>query len=123
MDDENFIREIADNMLTMMGYSVTTANDGREAIRLLIEAKKRGEIFNAAFLDLTIPGGMGGRETVTVIRKIYPGMPVFATSGFSEDYTMSNPEDYGFAASIRKPYRKNELSELLNRHLPMRHPE
>jgi len=123
MDDENFIREIADNMLTMMGYSVTTANDGREAIRLLIEAKKRGETFNAAFLDLTIPGGMGGRETVTVIRKIYPGMPVFATSGFSEDYTMSNPEDYGFAASIRKPYRKNELSELLNRHLPMRHPE
>ncbi len=117
MDDEDFIREIADRILSSMGYSVVTANDGKEALNILIKARQSGEVFKAALLDLTIPGGMGGKEAISVIKKIFPLMPVFATSGFSEDYTMSHPEENGFTASIRKPYRKNELSELLNRHL------
>ncbi len=117
MDDEAFIREVASELLSGMGYSVTPAADGKEAIDLCVALRDKGEQFSAAFFDLTIPGGMGGKETIGQIRKIFPDMPVFASSGFSEDHIMSHPADYGFTASIRKPYRGYELAELLNMHL------
>jgi FixJ family two-component response regulator len=60
---------------------------------------------------------MGGRETVVELLKECPDMPVFASSGFSEDPVMARPRDYGFVDSIRKPYRKNELAEVLNRNM------
>ncbi|MGB7567046.1 MAG: PAS domain S-box protein [Chitinivibrionales bacterium] len=117
MDDEDFMREIIGKMLREMGYMVFEAGCGEEAVRLCAYAMKKNEPFSAAVLDLTIPGGMGGRETVVELLRECPGMPVFASSGFSEDPVMSRPRDYGFTDSIRKPYRKNELAEVLNRHM------
>ncbi len=117
MDDEEFIRDISSDMLKMEGYSTVEASDGVEALKLLSEAEKNGEVFDGAILDLTIPGGMGGQATLNEIRKRYPGMPVFASSGFSESPVISNPGDFGFTASIRKPYRREELMELLNTHI------
>ena len=117
MDDEEFMREIIGTMLKEMGYAVLEARNGEEALRLCVDAHKKGTAISAAVLDLTIPGGMGGKETIVEMRKICPDMPVFASSGFSEDPVMSNPADYGFTASIRKPYRKDELAEVLNRNM------
>jgi nitrogen-specific signal transduction histidine kinase/CheY-like chemotaxis protein len=117
MDDEDFMREIIGMMLKEMGYAVLEARNGEEALRLCVDAHKKTMGFGAAVLDLTIPGGMGGKETIVEMRKICPDMPVFASSGFSEDPVMSNPADYGFTASIRKPYRKDELADLLERYL------
>lgn len=117
MDDEDFIRDISLEMLKLLGYSAEEAADGEEALALLASAEEDGKPFDGVILDLTIPGGMGGRETLSGIRKLYGDMPVFASSGFSEDPVISKPQDYGFTGSIRKPYRKDELAELLGKHL------
>ncbi|PKL16500.1 MAG: hybrid sensor histidine kinase/response regulator [Spirochaetae bacterium HGW-Spirochaetae-5] len=115
MDDEDFIRDISLDMLKLLGYSAEEASDGEEALALLAAAEKDGKPFDGVILDLTIPGGMGGRETLSGIRKLYGDIPVFASSGFSEDPVISKPKDYGFTGSIRKPYRKDELAELLSK--------
>jgi CheY-like chemotaxis protein len=67
--------------------------------------------------DLTVPGGMGGKVAVEEIRKLNTEIPVFVVSGYTEDPVMKNPVDYGFTASICKPFRIEELSEMLNKHM------
>jgi len=117
MDDEDFIRDISIGLLKLLGYDAVEAADGVEALKILAAANDKGEPFDGAVLDLTIPGGMGGRETLAEIRKVYPDLPVFASSGFSEDPVIAKPQDYGFTGSIRKPYRKDELAEMLGKYL------
>jgi FixJ family two-component response regulator len=67
--------------------------------------------------DLTIPGGMGGKDAIEKIRKICAKTPAFVASGYSEDPIMANPEKYGFNASICKPFMKTEISEMLEKHM------
>jgi CheY-like chemotaxis protein len=67
--------------------------------------------------DLTIPGGMGGRETIAEIRRLDPTVPVFVASGYADDPVMAQPEQYGFTGSIAKPFSSRDVSELLNAHL------
>jgi len=119
MDDEDFMREIVVDMLHAMGYSSIVARSGEEALALCAEAVKKGLDVRAAFFDLTIPGGMGGKEAICPFREKFPGIPVFAASGFSEDPVMARPTDFDFTDSIRKPFKKNELAEMLNRHLKL----
>ncbi len=114
MDDEEFIREISGEMLALAGYTTIDASNGEEALKLIESAAEKGEPFDGAILDLTIPGGMGGKDTLVEIRKKYPSMPVYASSGFSEDPVISRPEDFGFNGSISKPYRQEQLVRLLN---------
>jgi len=115
MDDESFIREILSHMLSGMGYEVVTAADGTEVLRLLAE-QTGSDKFSFVILDLIIPGGMGGRETVEAIRKMNLTIPVFAASGYSGDPVMGAPDKFGFTDSLRKPFSMNDLSDLLNRH-------
>jgi len=117
MDDEAFIREIASELLSDMGYAVTCAVNGEDALSICSMMREKGEQFDAAFFDLTIPGGMGGKEAIAGIRQVCSDMLVFASSGFSEDPIMSHPVEFGFTGSIRKPYRKDELAALLNRYM------
>ncbi len=117
MDDEDFLRDLMVRMIGGMGYQVMTAADGAEALRLCAEARVTGKPFRAAFFDLTVPGGMGGREAVAELRGGEPALPVFAVSGYSEDPAMAAPRSFGFTDSIRKPFRLDDLADLLNRHL------
>lgn len=117
MDDEKYIREIAGKMVSKMGYSVECAKNGEEALKLLVSAAETKHPFSAAIMDLTVPGGMGGRETVSLVRKFDKELPIFVTSGYSEDPVMANPTEYGFTDRIVKPYRSSELTELFSRHL------
>jgi len=117
LDDEEFMQEIVGAMLHDMGYTVIEAKNGEEALLLCAEANKEGNPIRAAFFDLTIPGGMGGKEAIVLLRKDFRDLPVFASSGFSEDPTIARPAEFGFTDSIRKPFRKSELSEILNKHL------
>lgn len=117
MDDEEVIRESVAGMLISFGYKVLTTVDGYETLDILtaeIAAKRK---ITALLLDLTIPGGMGGKETINEIRKINDAIPVFVVSGYAEDPVMANPGEFGFIASICKPFKKAELAELLNKHL------
>jgi PAS domain S-box-containing protein len=117
MDDEVFIRETVGEMLKIMGYNVYKVSEGAEALSTLDEEMKKGVKFTAIILDLTIQNGMGGRETISRIRKMGINTPAFASSGYSDDPVISQPRDFGFTDSLRKPYRMEDLASLLNFYL------
>jgi PAS domain S-box-containing protein len=113
MDDEPFIRDIARDMLEKLGFGADCASDAREALRMVSEARGKGG-YRAIFLDLTIPGGPGGRDIVKDLRAGGTDAVIVASSGYSEDPIMSHPREFGFDASIRKPYRVEDLARLLS---------
>ena len=106
-------------MLGAMGYTVVCKNDGRDAVDFYMSETKAGRKFAAMIFDLTVPGGMGGIEAVKEIRKLDAGaeIPVFVASGYADDPVMKNPVEYGFTASISKPFTMAELSEMLNKNI------
>ncbi|MGD0584258.1 MAG: nuclear transport factor 2 family protein [Oryzomonas sp.] len=113
MDDEEMIRELAVGMLEEIGYQVTTCDEGSEAIQLYKTAKGSGTPFSAVIMDLTIPGGMGGKEAAEEILAIDPDACLIVSSGYSNDPIMSDYRTYGFTGAIAKPYRIDELAEVL----------
>ncbi|MCF7804279.1 MAG: PAS domain S-box protein [Candidatus Marinimicrobia bacterium] len=115
MDDDKTVLEIASEMLTRLGYDVTTASDGDEAIHLYKNAIDTNEHFDVVILDLTIPGGKGGKVTAEEILDIDPEANMLVSSGYSTDQIMANYEEYGFQWKVAKPYNLEELSQALNR--------
>jgi len=113
IDDDRIILDVAGGMLTTMGYQAIKAVDGKSAIRCLLDMKGKGQTCEAVISDLTIPGGMGGRESVKQIHQIFPDVPVIVSSGYSDDPIMQTPSEYGFVSSIKKPYMINSLSKAL----------
>jgi PAS domain S-box-containing protein len=113
MDDEEMIRELAAEMLEEIGYQVTTCDKGSEAIRLYKTARESGTPFSAVIMDLTIPGGMGGKEAAEKILVFDPAACLIVSSGYSNDPIMSDYRTYGFTGAIAKPYRIDELAEVL----------
>jgi PAS domain S-box-containing protein len=108
MDDEEPIRDIVGDMLQYLGYTVDFARDGEEAINLYsIQA------YDAVILDLTIPGGMGGKEAIKHLRDIDPAIKAIVSSGYSNDPIMSDYTTYGFKGVIVKPYTIHEISNVL----------
>jgi CheY-like chemotaxis protein len=113
MDDEDFIRSGLAQMAELMGFSPITASDGDEALRIAREATLADQPIRIAVLDLTVPGGRGGKEIVGELLAACPGVKVIASSGYSDDPVMSDPTAHGFAARLPKPYRAQELAEVL----------
>lgn len=115
MDDEELIRAIAGDLLTHLGYTVTAARDGEEALEFLKEANQAGRRFSAAILDLTVPGKMGGLETKKHLEEQAPELPVVVSSGYGNDPVVSRFEEYGFVAAIVKPYTLHDLGLAIRR--------
>ncbi|MBN2188527.1 MAG: PAS domain S-box protein [Chitinispirillaceae bacterium] len=115
MDDEGLIRRIVYDMLSMAGYEVTTAPEGREAVHKYREAFDIGKRFDAVILDLTVPGGMGGREAAGEILKTDPAALAIVSSGYSDDAAMADFAEHGFAARVPKPYSIKELLTTVKR--------
>jgi nitrogen-specific signal transduction histidine kinase/CheY-like chemotaxis protein len=113
MDDEEIIREVFRSALTAIGYKVTVAKDGAEAIELYKKAKTSEHPFDAVIMDLTIPGGMGGKETIQKLRELDPDIKAIVSSGYSKDPIMSNFRKYGFKGVIPKPYKLETISATL----------
>lgn len=113
MDDEGFIRELASAMLSSMGYKVAFAEDGNEALDKYKDALQAGEPFDLVIMDLTIPGGMGGKETIIKLKEIDPNAKAIVSSGYSNDFMLSEFVKYGFSGILAKPYRRNELIDVL----------
>jgi len=110
MDDEPGVRDIAGRLLSHLGYAdVEFAGDGAEAIKLYKAAMKSGNPFNAAILDLTIAGGMGGEVAIKKLLKIDPGIKAIVSSGYVDDPVMARFRDYGFSGMVAKPYTIAEL--------------
>ncbi len=114
MDDEEMIREVAAELIEVLGYKVETAKDGAEALEKYIENKKKGKPFDVVIVDLTIPGGMGGMETGERILSLDPEAKIIVTSGYSTDPIMARFRDYGFKGRLVKPFKLEELRQVLN---------
>jgi len=113
MDDEEMIRELASDMLRHLGYEVTTCASGEEAEIEYRAAKENQRPYSLVILDLTIPGGKGGRESAKDILAFDPCARLIASSGYSHDPVIANFHDFGFIGSIVKPYTMEELKRVL----------
>ena len=114
MDDEDMVREVVGKMIVYLGYEANLARDGEEAINKFTEAQRSGQPFDAVILDLTVPGGMGGKEVMKNLLKIDPKVKAIASSGYSDDPIMAEFHKYGFSAIIPKPYRVMEAGKILH---------
>jgi PAS domain S-box-containing protein len=115
MDDEDFIRKLAREMLNIIGYEVTTAKNGEEALRIYREALAQGVPFDAVILDLTVPGAMGGKETIKQLHAIDPKVKAIVSSGYSNDPIMADYTAFGFQSAVQKPYRIQDISAALKK--------
>ncbi|MBN2190630.1 MAG: PAS domain S-box protein [Candidatus Aureabacteria bacterium] len=115
MDDEDGVRRIAKRMLEYIGYNVDLARDGTEALKKYKRAMSSGQKFDAVIMDLTIPGGMSGKEAVKHLKKIDSGAKVIVTSGYSFDPVMANFRKFGFEDYLIKPFKLHDLSKILHK--------
>lgn len=113
MDDEQIIRDVAEQMLAHLGYTVASTKDGLEAIEVFREAMEAGKAFDGVILDLTIPGGMGGVDAIEKLKEVDPSIKAIASSGYSNDPVMADFKKYGFTGVIAKPYRIAELAKVV----------
>jgi len=111
MDDEVALRKVVGKMLAMLGYEAEFAQDGAEAIRMVKEAEKP---YDAVILDLTIPGGMGGKEAINKLLEIDPELKAIVSSGYSDDPVLANFQEYGFKGIMPKPFQSQLLSKVLH---------
>ena len=114
MDDEASIRRLAVNMLKSLGHEAEVVEDGTAAIEQYRRALKMGKPFDAVLLDLVVPGGMGGRETIERLSQIDPAVNAIVVSGYAQDPALMEFQTYGFKASIAKPYTLEELDTTLH---------
>jgi PAS domain S-box-containing protein len=117
MDDEDVVRLATEIMLKRFGYNVISTKDGAEAIEVFKSRRQMTSDITGLFFDLTIPGGMGGKDAILEIRTIDSSVPVFVVSGYADNPVMANPTAYGFTASISKPFLITELAVILNKYL------
>ncbi len=120
MDDEAIILDAAGKILQTAGYEVELAKDGSEAIGLYGKAREAGKPFDVVIMDLTVPGGMGGRKTLAKLIELDPGVRAIVSSGYSHDPIMAHYEDYGFLGVIAKPYRVREMAEIVGKVMAMK---
>jgi PAS domain S-box-containing protein len=114
MDDEEAIRGMARIFMDRLGFECETAADGAEAVRKYQEAAQAGRRFEAVVMDLTVPGGMGGREAMEHLRRFDPAVRVIVSSGYSRDPVMANHRAHGFLAVLPKPYGLEQLRKTMH---------
>src|SRR6266545_3952221 len=114
MDDEPEILNFSHAALKRLGYETELARDGAEAIRRYREAQQAGRPFSAVIMDLTIPGGMGGKEAIKHLLELDSQARAIVSSGYSNDPVMAEFSKYGFRGVAAKPYEIRELAKVLS---------
>ena len=117
MDDDDSCREMLFVLLNHEGYDVVATMDGREALDYFERSIEEETPFDAVILDLLVPKGMGGLETVSEIRKLNETIPVIVASGYLNEPVMAAPEDYQFTAGICKPFRPAQILAKVEYHV------
>ncbi len=110
MDDEHELRRALSVLLNRLGYTTSEAADGEEATRLYSEAREADVPFDLVILDLTVPDGIGGEETVKCLKEIDADVKAIVSSGYSNESLMANYKSLGFRGVLPKPYKLDELA-------------
>ncbi|MGH9749464.1 MAG: response regulator, partial [Candidatus Polarisedimenticolia bacterium] len=113
MDDEAPVRQMIGDLLRHFGCDPALAGDGAQAVEMYAAARQAGRPFDAVILDLTVPGGLGGREAMRRLLEIDPGARGIIASGYSNDPVMAEHRRHGFLGVVRKPFRMEELRAVL----------
>jgi len=115
MDDEQFICDLACSILKRYGYFATAVRDGATAVGEYARAQASGEPYALVILDLTIPGGMGGRQAMEELLKVDPDVKAIVSSGYSNDTVLSNYQAHGFRGMVSKPYDVSDFAHAVER--------
>ena len=118
MDDEEGIRDVAGKILEHLHCDVEIAADGDEAIDLFMRARESGRPFDLLIIDLSVPGGRGGLETMKILQGIDPDVTAVLSTGFSDDAIFDDYRQLGFSAIMPKPYRIGDLRGILKELVP-----
>ena len=113
IDDESIIREIGSRMLAFLGHVAETAQDEPEATLKYRRALDQAAPYDLVIVDLTIPGGRGGKDIIERLKAVDSGVRAFVTSGYSNDPVMLEPQHYGFLGALYKPFSMQELNQIL----------
>lgn len=111
MDDDDSIREVVSEALISLGYMVNLAKSGEEAVRVFKDSQENGEPFDLLIMDLTVKGGMGGKDAISEIRNLSPTVKAIVSSGYSNDPVMGDFINFGFNAALTKPFTIDQLAE------------
>ena len=117
MDDDTQIHKTLNRILQKINIQVESAFDGQETLKKYKNAIADDNKFDLVIMDLTIPGGMGGKETIKHLRKVDPKAKVIVSSGYSDDPIMANYKLYGFDEVMAKPYSIDKLKEVISKFL------
>lgn len=109
VDDEEVVRNVLTSIVTKQGHDVTSAASGEEGIQRYRDALRDGKPFDAVILDLTLPGGLSGVETLTRLLGIDPRVRAIASSGYFSDPIMADPKRFGFVNALPKPYTYEQV--------------
>jgi len=113
MDDEQIILDVTQEVLKFLGYDVMFAENGSDAVSLYMREKEAGAPFDIVILDLSIPNGMGGKETIQKLRAYDPAVKAIVSSGYSNDPVVTDYAGYGFSGVLSKPYKINDVKQIL----------
>jgi PAS domain S-box-containing protein len=113
MDDEQTVADVTCAMARHLGYETTSVPDGEATLTAYAQAVTEQHPFDLVIMDLTVPGGMGGREAVQKLHELYPNARVIVSSGYSDDASIAEYTQCGFVASLAKPYTMEQLECVL----------
>lgn len=113
MDDEPTIRHMAGLFLERLAAHYELAADGAEALAKYRRAREAGQPFDVVIMDLTVPGGMGGKEAMEQLRVFDPDVRAIVSSGYSRDPVLANYRLHGFRGILPKPYGLEQLRRAL----------
>jgi CheY-like chemotaxis protein len=113
MDDEPDIRKMLGRMIAHLGHDFVAVNDGDAAIASYTESVEQGRPFDIGLFDLTIVGGLGGKEAASALLTEYPDARLVAVSGYSTDSVLGQYAENGFCASLAKPFSLHTLKKTI----------